>query len=105
MPFYEFECKKCETKYDVMSSFSSLEEKAKKAKCPTCKSSSKKRVLTTSNVSFKQPEGTDLWNRSHDYRWKTKLSEIAKQKEKTPPPKVYNDIDDISSGKHFGDLE
>jgi len=71
MPMYEFECKKCETVYSKIISFSNLDDKKamRKVKCPKCKSSSKTKLISMPNFSFAQPEGTDRYNNSHDYRF------------------------------------
>ena len=72
MPMYEYECKKCHTKYSYLfSTFAATEDKKelKKVKCPECKSSSKTRLIGCPNFKFAQPEGTDRYNNSHDYRF------------------------------------
>lgn len=72
MPMYEFECKRCEYVYaHLFSTFEKSKEKKelKKVKCPECNSASKKRVLSSPSFAFSQPEDTDRFKNSHDYRF------------------------------------
>lgn len=71
MPMYEFECTKCKNPYSQIMSFDDLSNKKamNKIKCPKCKSSSKKKLVSVPNFAFAQPEGTDRYNNSHDYRF------------------------------------
>jgi putative FmdB family regulatory protein len=113
MPFYPLECKKCGHKYDVMSLMSECEENIKKAKCPECKSKSKDRLIGNVNFTFTNPVGTDRFSNSHDYRhnWNMDRPGGVRDERKTAEEKShvganpYNDIDDVSSGKHFGEVK
>ncbi len=72
MPMYEYRCKKCETHYDhLFSTFAESEDKKelKKVKCPECGSSSKTRLVSCPSFKFAQPEDTDRYRNSHDYRF------------------------------------
>lgn len=68
---YEFRCKKCQKVYSEIMSFGDLDDKKvmRKIKCPECKSSSKEKLLSLANFKFAEPEGTDRFNNSHDYRF------------------------------------
>ena len=109
MPNYDFKCKKCELVYTELVSFDKT-GKYKKVKCPACQSSSKTHLMSAPGSSFAQPVGTDLWNRSHGYRYghtvegakaERKIAESKSHVGKNP----YRNIDDISSGKNFGPVQ
>jgi len=113
MAIYVLECKKCECEYEIQSMMCDQRESIKKAKCPECKSKSKQQIITSTPFSFSDPVGSDRYNNSHDYRFKhsqdkpggvrdqRKAAEIDSHVGKHP----YNNIDDISSGKHFGEVK
>ena len=113
MPFYELECKKCGNCYEIMSLMADREKNVKKSKCPECKSRAKIQIISAGNFNFSNPEGTDKWNSSHDYRFRhnmdksggtrdqRKAAEVASHVGKAP----YNKIDDVSGGKHFGKVK
>lgn len=122
MPFYELECKKCGHEYDIMSTMSAREENIKKAKCPDCGSKSKMSLVSAANFAFSNPEGTDKFNNSHDYRFKHKMEKPGGVKEQrkmaeavskmgTDPygdadvKKFGQKIDDITSGENFGEVK
>lgn len=72
MPIHEFECKKCQATYGhLFITFVESEDKKelKKVKCPKCNSASKNRIMSVPSFAFAQPEGTDKYNNSHDYRF------------------------------------
>lgn len=74
MPFYLFQCKKCDTEYEELCSYDET-KKYPGVCCPECGSKSKTQLPTTCNFQFAQPEGTDRWNSDstgQDYRWKAK---------------------------------
>lgn len=112
MPLFEFICKKCHHQYDEMCSFDKT-GKYKGVKCPECQSSSKEKLISATSFNFDNPIGTDRWTSDgtgHDYRFNWNLPNVRKQREaaeskshmgKTP----YKEIDDISSGKHFGPVQ
>ena len=114
MPFYELECKKCGNIFDVFSPLMSEKENyIKKAKCEKCGSKSKQEHIKGANFNFSNPVGTDRWNSSntgHDYRFKYNMPNVKKQREAAEivshmGTEPYNKIDDISSGKHFGEVK
>ena len=116
MPIYIFECcnKKCGVVYEKLTSH---DESGKYSgiKCPECGSKRKKQQMHNFSFSFGNPVGTDKWNGSHDYRFKHTLpkakeersnaEKFAKQKTGFNSKTPYRRIDDISSGKHFGEVK
>ncbi len=57
MPLYDFECKKCEKKFEeVFPSFASYEEQKSKMKCPHCKSKRIEKLISSGVTAvFKGP--------------------------------------------------
>lgn len=111
MPVYEFRClnKKCGKDFDTIAKYDET-GKYKGVKCPHCGSAKKEKLVSEMSFSFNQPEGTDMWRNSHDYRFKTKLPKAkAERAAATRVSKVganpYKNIDDISSGKNFGEVK
>jgi putative FmdB family regulatory protein len=107
MPSYEFKCKKCKKNYSELSPYDET-GKYKNVICPFCNSKSKLRLLSAPAFKFSNPIGTDIWNNSHDYRFKTKLPEAIKEREmaeKLSHIGAHKHIDDISSGKNFGEVK
>lgn len=118
MPLLKFECKKCHHVYEELliktyDDSREPKEQAKSLKCPKCKSKSKKELPGLVSFAFANPEGTDRWNSDscgHDYRYKHKAPSVAKERETAQKlshvgPNPYNEIDDISSGKYFGEVK
>ena len=116
MPIYEMKCDKCECVYDVWSSMSKKAESVAQAKCPSCGSSEKAEIVGAPSVSFANPVGTDRWNsesKGHDYRFKhnmdkpggTRDQRAAAARASKVGAEPYRRIDDISSGKRFGDVK
>ena len=85
-------------------------------------SKSKVSLVSSTNFSFSNPEGTDKFNNSHDYRFKHKMEKpggvkatrkIAEAVSKmgTDPygdadvKKFGQQIDDITSGENFGEVK
>lgn len=113
MPIYVLECKKCQAEYEILSSFKEKEKNVKKAKCPECNSRSKVERLGLCGFNFTNPEGTDRYSNSHDYRYHHTVNKPggvrdqraqAEQKSHVGPT-PYNSIDDISCGKYFGEVK
>ena len=110
----EFECKKCHEKYEELTKYDPT-NKYKSIKCPKCGSKRKTPLVSVCNWNFTNPVGTDRWNNSHDYRFKTKLpqakaeranaAKAAKAKTGFTSKTPYSKIDDISSGKHEGPVK
>lgn len=116
MPIYEMRCDGCGGDYDVWSSMSKKDESVKEARCPSCGSGDKTEIVGCPSVSFTNPVGTDRWNsesRGHDYRFKHNMDKPGGTREQRAraarASKVgaepYRRIDDISSGKHFGEVK
>lgn len=112
MALYQFECLKCKKEYEE---FSSYDESGKypKVTCPHCNSKRKNRVVSGCAFNFTNPVGTDRWHSEksgHDYRYKHNLPNVQRERQLAQRashmgPQPYTNIDDISSGNHFGDVE
>jgi putative FmdB family regulatory protein len=82
MPFYEFQCLKCDSKYTEMTSWDETGKWAK-VKCPECGSKKKEKLISVCSFKFAQPEGTDRWNSDstgHDYRYKYNAPKIREER-------------------------
>lgn len=96
-----------------MSLMSEQEVNIKKAKCPNCKSKKKTQVIGAPSFAFADPIGTDRYNNSHTYRFQhaqdKKGGTRDQRKAAAAASKVganpYPFIDDISSGKNFGEVK
>ena len=115
MPIYLFQCKneECGQEYEELTSYDET-EKYESVECPHCQSKAKEKLIARSfNFAFAQPEGTDRWNSDstgHDYRYKHKQPGVREQRQRaTAASKMgaspYNPIDDVSSGKYFGEVK
>jgi hypothetical protein len=91
-------------------------ESVKAAKCPSCGSKSKVEVMGCPSVKFANPVGTDRWNsdsKGHDYRYKynmdkpggTRDQRKAAERASKVGSEPYRRIDDVSSGRHFGEVK
>lgn len=116
MPRYEMKCDGCGEVYDVWSSMASKDSSVAAAECPSCKSAHKTELIGCPSVSFSNPVGTDRWNseaKGHDYRFKYKMDQpggprhqrAAAARASKVGPSPYRKIDDISGGKHFGEVK
>lgn len=116
MPIYEVKCVNCEFIYEVFSSMSKKEENVKKARCEKCNCEDKEEIVGAPSFKFSNPVGTDRWgsdSKGHDYRHnfnmdrKGGVRDQRKMAEENSHvgPSPYNNIDDISSGKHFGEVK
>lgn len=116
MPIYEMICDSCGEPYDILCSMSLKEEKVSSASCPSCGSSFKTEIVGCPSINFKNPVGTDRWNsesQGHDYRFKynmdkpggTRDQRVAAARASKVGAEPYRRIDDISSGKHFGEVK
>ena len=117
MATYEFQCKKCKAVYEEL--FRTFDEKAiakkvKVLKCPGCGSKSKKKLISNFGFQFGNPVGTDLWRESHDFRFEHNKPKVRAERAAAAAhkgtngktnPTPYHKIDDISSGKHFGEVK
>lgn len=116
MPRYEFECKKCSNIYDIWSSMAEKDITVKKSKCPDCGAKEKDEIIGCPSVSFTNPVGTDRWNSEssgHDYRFKFNMDKPGGPRDQRKAaaaaskvgPDPYRKIDDVSSGKYFGEVK
>lgn len=107
---YDFECKKCGKIYEEIVQKYDESGKYPDVKCPSCGSVSKIKLITGCRYQFVNPVGTDRWNNSHDYRFKHMQPKVRKEREEAMKQShmgnnPYNEIDDVSSGKYFGDVK
>ena len=116
MPIYEMKCDGCGEVYDVWSSMSKKESSVKEATCPACGVADKTEIVGAPSVNFTNPVGTDRWNsesKGHDYRFRhnmdkpggTRDQRAAAARASKVGAEPYRRIDDISSGKHFGEVK
>jgi putative FmdB family regulatory protein len=116
MPRYEMKCDGCDEVYDVWSKIAEKEDSVKKARCPKCESENKTEIFGCPSVKFANPVGTDRWNsesKGHDYRFKynmykpggTRDQRTAAARASKVGAEPYRRIDDISSGKNFGEVK
>lgn len=81
MPLFEFICDDCGELYEEMTSYDA-KGIYEGVQCPHCQSANKHKQVSTCTCIFNQPEGTDLWRNSHDYRFRTKLPKAQEEREK-----------------------
>jgi len=113
MAFYEFKCKKCGEEYEELVWTYDETGKWPTVKCPECGSKSKKKLVSRAKCAFTNPVGTDLYESSHDYRHNHNMNRdggvrdqrAAAEAASHVGPTPYNNIDDISSGEHFGEVK
>jgi putative FmdB family regulatory protein len=106
---YEFECQECGENYEELSPFDETGA-YESVVCPKCGSGKKVKLMSLGSYRFVNPIGTDKWNNSHDYRFKHNLPNVQKERQEAMEKshmgtKPYRDIDDISSGKNFGEVK
>jgi len=112
MPNYDFKCLRCKQIYEELAPYDKT-GKYPKIKCPECGSLRKKLLVTCPAFNFTNPIGTDRWNSDstgHDYRFKHKQPQVAVERAEAERKShmganPYNPIDDVSSGKHFGEVK
>jgi putative FmdB family regulatory protein len=111
MPTYQFECKKCKAIYEELCSYDST-GKYPQVKCPKCKSKTKKKLMSSCNYQFTNPEGTDRWNNEssgHDYRFHHNLPKVLSERQRAEEagkdPNPYNNINDIVKDDSWGDVK
>lgn len=116
MPFYDFKCNECDEVFDIFANMSEKNKIIKKNKCPKCKSKKISEIVGCPSVKFSNPVGTDRWHsdsKGHDYRHKWNMDRPGgvRDQRKNAEKKShmgkdpYRKIDDISSGKHFGEVK
>ena len=82
MPIYEFVCKKCNKKYETITSYDET-EKYKGVKCPECNSKKKSKLVSACRHAFTNPVGTDRWNSDsggHGYRFDYNLPNVINER-------------------------
>jgi len=106
MPTYWFECVKCKKHFEDLCSFDSTGIVV----CPTCGAGEPKKLLTApAAVIFKQPKGTSFEDK-FDYvaQWNMDNAKEIRRKaeaESHMGASPYKEIDDISSGEFFGEVQ
>jgi putative FmdB family regulatory protein len=108
MPFYEFECNKCNNKYEELCYYDST-EKYKDVTCPSCGSKKKTKLVSAAIVTFANPKDTSKFE-SFNYRAGYNMEKAKEERRKAEkasadgiPP--YSSIDDISKGNNFGKVK
>jgi putative FmdB family regulatory protein len=112
MPTYDFACNDCSEEFTELTPFDSSGAYSG-VHCPKCGSSHKTKVFGSFCFSFSNPEGTDRWSsdsHGHDYRFKHNLPKVVAERAAAEMAShmggsPYNEIDDITSGEHFGDIK
>jgi len=109
---YDFSCRKCG---EVYEEFVTYDETGKypTVKCPECGSKRKVKLVNACSYNFTNPVGTDRWNsdsHGHDYRFKHNLPNVKAQRENASKKshmgdQPYTAIDDVNSGKYFGEVK
>lgn len=83
MPLYEFQCRKCNVKFEDIAAFDET-DKYPTVVCPECGSKKKEKLISACHVVFAQPEGTDKWHNTstgHDYRFKHNIPKVKQERE------------------------
>lgn len=110
MPFYEFECKKCQHGYSELCNYDET-GKYKGVKCPECGSKSKTKLISqVAAPQFSNPRGT---SKEDSFSYKAGFNmEKAKDERRAAEAAShmgkdggYTPIDDISSGKFEGEVK
>ena len=112
MPLYEFSCTDCGEQYEELARY---DEKGvyEGVQCPQCGSAKKERLMSAVSYNFSNPVGTDRWNSEssgHDYRFHHNLPNVIEERKRAEEASTmgrnpYPKIDDVSSGKHFGEVK
>ena len=109
---YEFECKKCGEVYEEFVKAIDPTGKYKNVKCPKCSSTRKIKLISAVKHNFVNPEGTGKMN-THEYRAKHAIEKPGGAKDQRKYAEEhshmgsspYPRIDDIGSGKYFGEVK
>ena len=113
MGHYDFHCRECDTDFDEITPFDETGVYPG-IQCPKCGSDNKEKVFSAEGVTFTfsgaAAQGTKWYNASHDRRFYHKLEQDRKAREEAEKKShmgaaPYNPIDDISSGKYFGEVK
>jgi putative FmdB family regulatory protein len=108
MPSYEFLCKKCNKDYEELTNFDSS-GKYKGVKCPACGSKNKIQKMTCAGIKFTNPRDTSKFD-NFGYRAGYNLEQAQELRRNAEAAshvgaRPYSGIDDVSSGKNFGEVE
>lgn len=110
MPVYNFRCNICENWFEEFVRSYDPSESYPDIKCPGCGSYDKKKIPSIpSPAIFTQKEGTSKMD-NFEYRAghnmdRAKGERRAAEAASHMGPSPYNPIDDISSGKYFGEVQ
>ena len=110
---YNFACKKCKHEYEELCTRYDETGEYPDVSCPKCNSKKKNKLVSlVAEAVFAQPEGTSKWNRSHDLRYWKKMESVRAERELAEKvshmgtgDEIYNNIDDITHGKSFGEVQ
>ena len=110
---YEFQCDDCGVTYEELVHRYDETGRYPGVVCPQCGSNQKTKKVSACAYQFTNPVGTDRWNsesKGHQYRWQSQQPKIRQEREDAMRKshmgsKPYKDIDDISSGKYFGEVQ
>lgn len=107
---YEFECKKCKFRYEQYTSFDAT-GKYPGVQCPECNCKRKIRLMSACSVAFGNPVGTSKYD-SFSYRAGHKMEGAQDLRRRAEAKshmgntdEIYRPINDIDSGKHFGEIK
>lgn len=111
MPFYEFECKKCEKVYSEIATFDET-NKYKGVQCPHCGCKRKKKLMSVCNFTFTNPVGSKRWNSEssgHDYRFHHNLPKVIAERQAAEEhggsAAPYNPINDLENNDAWGEVK
>ncbi len=108
IPIYNFLCIDCKNEYEELTK-KDPEGIYLDVVCPSCGSDKKEKQVSNFSFAFSNPVGTDRWENSHEYRYKHKAPTVAGERENAAAKshmgsEPYSNIDDITSGNHFGEV-
>ena len=113
MPLYDFSCSDCGKIYEEFASFDETGV-YEAVKCPACGSNHKTKVFSGCVAfAFTNPVGTKKYNASHELRYRNAIEKKGGVRDQRAMAEKlshmgsapYNDIDDVSSGKYFGEVK
>jgi putative FmdB family regulatory protein len=105
MPLYNFKCLECGELYEVLTKYDETRLYAD-VRCTKCGSEKKETVIGDFAFSFKNPEGTDMWRKSHDYRFRYNLPRVLKEREAAERQAHGLDpYNKIKADDNFGDVK
>lgn len=105
MPRYDFECKKCNAKYDDLVAYDKT-GKYPGVVCPECGSKRKTKMMSACSFNFANPVGTDRHTNSHDYRFHHNLPKVLAERqaaeEAAASQQAYENINDLNVDSAWG---